>query len=440
MVISRSTPAAQPVPYTTSRGFQGSVEENSFDALTAMIQENNYGNTNAVSAPVGDVATDLVLPIVSLRASKVLAFDASGNVIASDQTLASIENGASSATASAAAAASSASAASGSATSAAQSAITAQAAAAGMQYRATRAGSTANVNIASAPSTLDGVTLVSLDRVLLQNQSTASQNGIYQFNGAGSAMTRTTDFNTWAQVPGTVVVVEEGTINGDKVFLCTSDVGGTLGTTAITFVNWSAVIFNNSITNILLALMTANSVKAAGSSGAASDIALAASQLMGRGASGDVAAITLGTNLSMSGTTLNSTGATAATQADMEAASSNTVFVTPAHAQSHPSAPKAWVIFDGTQGSPTAAAGYNIASITKNGTGDYTITFTIAFSSANYAIIGTPSGNTTFTHTLIVAEDHVPTASTCRFYTENSSSGTNLDCKFISLAFFGDQP
>lgn len=93
VIISRSTPPAQTVPYATSRGFQGSVEEGSFDALTAMLQENAYGNEISISAPVGDAATNLILPTASLRAGYVLGFDVDGNVIVSTVTLAAIEAG-----------------------------------------------------------------------------------------------------------------------------------------------------------------------------------------------------------------------------------------------------------------------------------------------------------------------------------------------------------
>jgi hypothetical protein len=97
-----------------------------------------------------------------------------------------------------------------------------------------------NVNIASAPSTLDGVTLhvasgsTPASRLLLKDQSIPSQVGIYQFNGTGSALTRTSDFNTNGQVvQGTRVCVTQGTLNAGNCFWVTTPNPITVGTTGI---------------------------------------------------------------------------------------------------------------------------------------------------------------------------------------------------------------
>jgi hypothetical protein len=100
-----------------------------------------------------------------------------------------------------------------------------------------RAASTANVVIASAlenGDTLDGITLVTGDRVLLKNQSTGSQNGVYIVVASGSA-SRDTEFDVITELAGQLVIIQEGTVNADTIFLCTTDTSATLGTTPITF-------------------------------------------------------------------------------------------------------------------------------------------------------------------------------------------------------------
>jgi hypothetical protein len=94
---------------------------------------------------------------------------------------------------------------------------------------------TTNITL-SGEQTIDGVT-TSASRVLVKNQSTASQNGIY-LSGSG-AWTRTTDANTWNQLISAFVFVETGSIQADTGWVCTVDPGGTLGVTAVTWVQFS---------------------------------------------------------------------------------------------------------------------------------------------------------------------------------------------------------
>jgi hypothetical protein len=100
-----------------------------------------------------------------------------------------------------------------------------------------KASTTANVTVSNpGTSTFDGVTLSSGDLILLLAQSAAAENGLYVFNGSGSALTRHAAMDNWVEVPGAMVTVDQGTSNADKIYLCTSDQGGTLGTTAINFI------------------------------------------------------------------------------------------------------------------------------------------------------------------------------------------------------------
>ena len=105
-----------------------------------------------------------------------------------------------------------------------------------------RVATTANGTLSSAfanNSTVDGVTLATGDRILLKDQSTGSENGIYTVNASG-APTRATDFDANSEVTGgTFFFVEEGTTNADNGFVMTNDGTVTVGTTALVFTQFS---------------------------------------------------------------------------------------------------------------------------------------------------------------------------------------------------------
>ena len=105
-----------------------------------------------------------------------------------------------------------------------------------------RAATTANGTLTSAfanGQTVDGVTLATGDRILVKNQTTGSENGIYTVNASG-APTRANDFDSDADVSaGAFTFVEEGTVNADAGFVMTNDGTITIGSTALTFAQFS---------------------------------------------------------------------------------------------------------------------------------------------------------------------------------------------------------
>ena len=97
-----------------------------------------------------------------------------------------------------------------------------------------------NISLSSAPAAIDGVTLSSDDRVLVKDQSSGAENGIYVFNGSGSAMTRATDADANAEVTsGMFTFVTEGSVNADSGFVLTTDGSITVGSTALAFAQFS---------------------------------------------------------------------------------------------------------------------------------------------------------------------------------------------------------
>lgn len=114
-------------------------------------------------------------------------------------------------------------------------------------YTAT-GGASGRGQITAAPNSLDGVTLVANDRILLKNQSTGAQNGIYVVTtvgtGANGVWDRATDFDQDAEVTaGAAVFVEEGTSNADTGWVLTTNnpitIGGSSGT-SLTFTQFTS--------------------------------------------------------------------------------------------------------------------------------------------------------------------------------------------------------
>lgn len=103
---------------------------------------------------------------------------------------------------------------------------------------------TSNITLSSPGAiTIDGVNSATFTsgttRILVKDQSTQSQNGIYIWNGSASAMTRSTDADTWAELVGAFTFVESGTANINSGWVCNVAAGGTLGTTPVTWSKFS---------------------------------------------------------------------------------------------------------------------------------------------------------------------------------------------------------
>lgn len=103
------------------------------------------------------------------------------------------------------------------------------------QSTGARVATTGNINLASPGATIDSTALSAGDYVLVWQQTTTSQNGLYIWTGAATAMIRAPQISAWQQLFGKSIFVTSGTTYGSKLFLCTAVQSGTIGTTDITF-------------------------------------------------------------------------------------------------------------------------------------------------------------------------------------------------------------
>jgi hypothetical protein len=98
------------------------------------------------------------------------------------------------------------------------------------------AGTTADITLFGA-QTIDGISIVATDRVLVKSQTAPAENGIYV--ASATAWARASDMSTWAQVPGAYVFIETGTTLADTGWVCTNNAGGTINVTAMTWAQFS---------------------------------------------------------------------------------------------------------------------------------------------------------------------------------------------------------
>lgn len=132
------------------------------------------------------------------------------------------------------------------------------------------AATTANITL-SGTQTIDGIAVTVGSRVLVKNQSAASANGIYVV--ASGAWTRATDTDIWNELVSAFVFVEQGASQADSGWVCTADAGGTLGTTPITWAQFSGAGTYTAGTGLTLSggeFRITNTAVTAGSYGSAS--------------------------------------------------------------------------------------------------------------------------------------------------------------------------
>jgi hypothetical protein len=131
---------------------------------------------------------------------------------------------------------------------------------------------TADITL-SGEQTVNGVALVAGNRVLVKDQTLSQNNGIYIVSA--SAWSRSPDANTWDELVSAYVFVEQGTTLADTGWVCTVDAGGTLGTTPITWTQFSGAGSYTAGTGLTLTgtvFSITNTAVSAGSYGSASSV------------------------------------------------------------------------------------------------------------------------------------------------------------------------
>jgi len=177
------------------------------------------------------------------------------------------------------------------------------------------AATTANITL-SGTQTIDSVVLIAGDRCLVKDQTLSQDNGIYLV--ASGAWTRATDMDNWLEVPGAFTFIEQGTLYADTGWVCTSNAGGTLGTTPITWVQFAGVGAYTAGTGLTLTgtqFSITNTAVTAASYGSATQVGTFTVNAQGQLTLASNASIAIDGNQITSGTVAVVNGGTGATNA-----------------------------------------------------------------------------------------------------------------------------
>lgn len=134
-------------------------------------------------------------------------------------------------------------------------------------------------------------------------------------------------------------------------------------------------------------------------------------------------------------------GSAAATQAEMETATSITTVSTPGRQQFHPGHPKAWVNFNGT-GTVAIREDYNVSSITDDGIGLWTVNWDTDFSATTYSTVGMAMvDGTALRHVFgaVSGGTHAPAVGSAQFSHRQTDANTSADAQHVFVVAYGDQ-
>lgn len=113
----------------------------------------------------------------------------------------------------------------------------------GLDFKeAARVASVSNVNVSSAPASIDGITLSANDRVLLKDQTLPEENGIYIFSAATSPLVRSSDGDTFAELEQAVISVKEGT--SEDLSYRQTEINGTIDVSAVQWITFGTSVPN----------------------------------------------------------------------------------------------------------------------------------------------------------------------------------------------------